>query len=190
MPDAPAAPPPWLTQLVQRMDARMEALETRLSTLSLSQTPAATPPPLPEVVSTQAFEALLAQPRLPPESRTFLIPLSKAFSRLSTTLTPEELQEYQDAYTQTRIAVLTPIPSARRPPTPPQTPHRGRAPSRQTPPACYVDQWVTFYRSRSGKIHDTSKPPPYPCRHCGHYHWHLTPCQKNAGPSSASGSSL
>ena len=81
-------------QLVQRMDARMEALETRLSTLSLSQTPAATPPPLPEVISTQAFEALLAQPRLPPESRTLLTPLAKAFSRLSTILTPEELQEH------------------------------------------------------------------------------------------------
>ena len=186
----PDAPPPWLAQILQRVDARMDTIESRLAALSL-RPGTSQPPPLPEEVSSPAFEALLEQPQLPPDYRTFLVPLATAFAKLSATLTTTELQTFQDAYTQARISVLTPVPNTSRPPSPPQDHSRSRTPTRYNKPGCFVHNGTTFYRSRSGKVHDTTKPPPYPCSRCGDYHWHLTPCgQKNGGPSSLPGSSL
>ena len=110
-------------QFMQRMDSRMSALEAVMGRLSLGAL--GDPAPLPEQVSSVALAALLAHPGLPPEYRTLLVPLQLCYERLAPTLTTEDEQKFQDAYTQGRIAAECPP----KPAQPPQ--NRGRSTTSQ-----------------------------------------------------------
>ena len=155
--------PAWAKDLMQRLDVQQQQLVQLQHQLALCPATSMLPT-YPQNVSSEALTALAADPRFPDHLRVYLRLLTVALPGL---ITDDQLDASQAAYTELCLATSQHS-------TPPSIP---ASPSTTQPATRFFQQYGRpFYRSKSGKVYDTTRPPPYPCRRCGGWHWAWASC--------------
>ena len=167
-------PPAWAQQLfapllasVQRLQEQQQVLSDRFEALTLGSAV----PPLPEVLSAEALQALINHPFLSDSDRPFARLLLRC---LPGAMTDEDTELFKQCYDELRGRVLAAQDAVGESLPTPVSQNSRTAPTAD--PCVYV--------SRRGREYDTRLPPPYPCNRCHTMHWSLTPCPSPPpGPS-------